>query len=1639
MPVETSTPVLNADDLLVETLAELLTSLTDTKPGVVVEGLMAGPWLEKLLHQLGTNPNWCLTLVGADKATAKALPELENRMGLGAEHAVAMRNENVEGARRLAVKLGDEARLHSLTERGYYVLGPDEIAQAIAERGFEQAGNDPQRLFWRQLAQGQPTVPLAGLLHIAALNWNAPDSVDADLRKLLPDLNLLPDRALFDNPTQVGLRLLYNESLLERLIQQDPKDIDDAFATCRRAANEKHPDVDLLRGAYAAFRHLNPASNEFAAVLRRLDVTLVDNLLHNRLRKVDALPPTPPTPTLPVPLPPTPPVPLPPTPPTTGGVEEPPTGGSGPSGGNGNPEGGNGNPEGGNGNPGGGGGGPSGGGGKPKPPLPPRPVKKHYSDALDEVVLLLSADPNRAESWQREALKLWESLGKQISQANYQLEGNFVEVSGIPDSRALLLTQHFAGEQAFGGSLPQAEDLYPGQPLPTVEVTLPAETMVHGEAWLAGLRQLLAMGAELVPGFEGEAKLMEWIGQRATLAEHASLLTLAPLTSLIAEPTLLEAARAVSRAYEDLLAHVRLYYNQLDQAGGAAEISAALLSPDIVALPGPNQQAALLSPLHPLTLWKYASVADELLAGRGQELLPLLGRLDEVPEPLRALVLPELNGHPSAQLAYVRRMGAWVQYQQAGPVEVTTSGTIVRDAARKMAILYPMVRRQLRVLVHHPDSLDKLKPALNDLLNGDSAGNFEQIYLILTYRPGQEGVLSLNLLDELISRGLVVPERVEIANTDKLSEWLRIRPAHLLVLPGQRRLEPLLVSRQATDLHPLSLPHTLFYNQFANKMKGEVSLLPRSQQRDPKGPEHPFGAYHDLASAVSRLPNQEVSGASLPRATSSDLPAVLPYSVFVIAGAPAEPPAGALPLARPNGSRGDLVLTQFADRFVKGVEQMLTHSNYQPRTEEIFKLMRELEDIGRTSLFATISAKTPGGFDASTLKGQLGQAVALRWYAEKAADARCVIISLDSALARRSWLAHRESARRNDLLGLRWLPNGGISLDLIEVKSYEVGGQVDGEGTPGEQLRSVARDLLPVVSGQNGPGGKLVTDCRREALRVHLFQEGQLQMPNGYNPSTWAKWIQQINQALDGQLAVEVNLLLTEILFNRNEEVKEVWYPGDPTASEPEKRLGLLREQLGEPAIRRLLGELPPNLDGPTTAAGPAPIQPMEPTEPTKPTEPTAPKDSPTAAPVASPMGEAVTKNAAAESHAKTEVKPAVGTPSQNQPAAPNKPIMASGKTDLLDGAEIVPPISTDAGTVMIVPPPASVVAQLATSLYRALQNHDLTPIKEIDPSIADIGPSLIRLKVLLKGGQKVGDLQRLAPDLQREMQLTQPPVIGNLPGTGFVAVEVGRNDRQPVALGPVLAAGHQEPPVSFPAGVGTNGKVHWLNLPRLPHMLIGGTTGSGKTMFLYGMIKALTQLNGPETVELVLIDPKQTDFGFFENLPHLRDRRIIYEPEDAVEVLNELLSTELPRRTALLRQSGCRDIHEYRQQPRPEPLPFTIVIIDEFADLIQSLGSKDRKQFEENVGRLAQRTRSVGIHLVVATQRPDMKVIPGNLKNNLDCRVAFRLASGTDSRVILDETGAEDLLGAGDMLLKQQGQLQRLQGFFVPSSDLKG
>lgn len=1611
--------VTTADDVLLPVLTDLLTQHTAGAPGVVLEGLADGPWLPRLLAQLAASSEWHLTVVGPDVAAPAGLlpPAAGERAGWGAHHAVAQRNLAPPGARCLAVKLDDEDRLHSLQDRGYVTLGPAEVAALLVAQCAATAPNVPQQNLWRALGSGTPPVPLPGLLHLAAATQT---EAEADLRKLLPRLNLLPDPGLYERPAHLSARLLDNQRLLERLIQQDPDDVDRAFEIVSHTQTQGHPLAEALRAAYATFLDLDPAdSARFSAQLDTLEFGLVRHLLRETAVPPMLAPPA----TGGLPAPPAPPQPPPqPQPgPEPGPEPAPPTGGD-PSGGPQEP--------------------PAPPFGPPvaPPALPPRPRpvephRKPIADTLDEAVFCLSADREHADDWLPEARLLWGELQNQRGQSRYELKGAYSLVSGPADGLSLLLTQHFAGPHALGGLLPQpAAAAEAGAVPPELGPALPPGATVRGAAWLHELREKLALAAELVPGFDALPRLEAWWQARQQLAAHSETLTLAPLCTLLANADLLAAARDLTRAYEDLLSHFSQHYVALRQEGAAEELSNYLLEPDLLELrpAGGGSRAALLSPLHPLALWKYLVMAEELLAGHGPALRPVMGRLADLPEPLRALLLPVDEQFPAhLPVAYARRWGAaWLHYLPAGPVSAVTSGAVVADTARKLAMLYPALRRHLRIVVHQPDALDSLAAELGRLLPASGRGeaaeaDFQHIHLAVTHRPGEESRLDWQPLAGLLADGRVEPERVPAASLGELAAWLSQRPAHVLVLPGQQRLEPLRVGRQPSDLHPLSLPHTLEYKAYL----GRPFLVPRSQQRGEGGPPHPFGAYHDVASAVGRLLHEEISGTAQPQGHHGpSLSALLPHAVFVVAGAPATAPPEALPLAYPGSDSAHLVLTNYGRRFSRGVGQLLRQMNYAPSDEQLEKLLRELVAIDRHGLFNTLSASASavGGFYGKHLSGQLGQAVALRYYAtDLAPDPRRVVLSLDSALAR-PWLAHRPSAKRHDLLGLRRRADGGLCLDLIEVKAYPIGGDPASPDHPGEQLRAVARELLPIV---RQAGGNLLTDCRRELLRAQLFREGQLEKPASQSPQDWTKWISQLNQALDGKLSVEVNLLLIEVRFAQNLPFAQHNLGALPDATNPADALELQSVRLGEPDIRRLLADLTLSAAAPAASAGPAPT----------------PAPGPTPAPDPAPAA----PEAAAASLDTAPPMPAPGSlaAAAAAPAAVLPNAVESGPAPGAAGADATPVEPPDAiapppvAAVFPVDPPApGQVENLAGALYRALQAYGVTPLEPIEAALADVGPSIIRLKVRLRPEQRLAGLLKLTDDLQREMQLLRPPVISNLPGTRFVVVDVPRPNPRPVPLAAALAlAPPGLAPVSFPVGLTPSGEVCWFELPQLPHMLVGGTSGSGKSVFLYGLITALATLNRPDALQLVLVDPKGTDFHFFQDLPHVRGHRVLEEASEAIAMLEELLTIELPHRTRLLKEQNCLNIHEYRRQTRPENMPFLVVVIDEFADLIQSITHRPaRKAFEEGIGRLAQRTRSVGIHLVIATQRPDTTVIFGNLKNNLDCRVALRLASNTDSRVILDEPGAEDLIGNGDMLVRTPGQVQRLQGFYLSTQEIR-
>jgi DNA segregation ATPase FtsK/SpoIIIE, S-DNA-T family len=316
-------------------------------------------------------------------------------------------------------------------------------------------------------------------------------------------------------------------------------------------------------------------------------------------------------------------------------------------------------------------------------------------------------------------------------------------------------------------------------------------------------------------------------------------------------------------------------------------------------------------------------------------------------------------------------------------------------------------------------------------------------------------------------------------------------------------------------------------------------------------------------------------------------------------------------------------------------------------------------------------------------------------------------------------------------------------------------------------------------------------------------------------------------------------------------------------------------------------------------------------------------------------------------------------------------------------------------------------------------------------------GPRVTRYELQLAPGTKVSKVAALKDDLSYALATTEIRILAPIPGKQAVGVELPNASPNYVALGdifddlPATAS-----PLSVWLGKDISGAAVWTDLARMPHVLIAGTTGSGKSGCINTILTSILLRSTPDDVRLILIDPKKIELNYYESIPHLLTP-VVSSPKEASTVLANVVS-EMERRYERLSAVRARNLNEanraFRSRGEP-PLPYLLVVIDELADLMMI----SPQAVEDAVIRLAQKSRAVGIHLVLATQRPSVDVITGMIKANVPSRIAFAVSSQTDSRVILDQSGAESLLGQGDMLFKPLGtsRLQRLQGAFVTEEEI--
>lgn len=344
-------------------------------------------------------------------------------------------------------------------------------------------------------------------------------------------------------------------------------------------------------------------------------------------------------------------------------------------------------------------------------------------------------------------------------------------------------------------------------------------------------------------------------------------------------------------------------------------------------------------------------------------------------------------------------------------------------------------------------------------------------------------------------------------------------------------------------------------------------------------------------------------------------------------------------------------------------------------------------------------------------------------------------------------------------------------------------------------------------------------------------------------------------------------------------------------------------------------------------------------------------------------------------------------------------------------------------------------INKIASTIEKTLDSFGI----EARVAEVNLGPAVTQYAIEIALGTKVSKITSLANDLALATEAPggQIRIEAPIPGRNLVGIEIPNKSLEIVTLRTMLSSTNMQKAKSkltVSLGLDVSGNPVSVNISKMPHVLVAGTTGSGKSVLINSFITSLLFRASPQEIRLILIDPKRVEFTGYNGIPHLLTP-VIVEPEKILSALKWSMS-EMDKRYKLFAERGVRNIDSYNEQAGFQVLPYIVIFIDELADLMMFAPV----EVEDAIARIAQMARATGIHLVIATQRPSVNVITGLIKANIPCRIAFNVSSMIDSRVIIDSPGAEKLLGRGDMLYvpPDQAKPSRIQGTFVSEKETK-
>lgn len=1141
------------------------------------------------------------------------------------------------------------------------------------------------------------------------------------------------------------------------------------------------------------------------------------------------------------------------------------------------------------------------------------------------------------------------------------------------------------------------------------------------------------------------------IAARNRLLSDLDLLLAAPLVLFGGYPEARNALLDYLRAYSDLLRRFIKYEGHLHShsAEAARFVATEMLRLDVAVIRTPTETKAMLTPLHPFHLWRFHEIVKALHLDQqelsDEDTKQLSQALLDLPHLLHFVIVKADAGGEGTVLPQAGNLELLPTYENRTNRYLGADGlNFLSDLLTRWLVYAPYSKPQIRLaLVDVPDLPAALKVVAEFVMSQSRAQPPVSVVVDAYYTPirnRQAGEMArldyedsdYNIGELLRSERLAVHVQ-RLKSAQEVIQAIGKQPVHIAYLFDQSQYQ-IGYAPRANQLVVSPLVVTYEYRYDKSFRRGTIAP---SSEAD----EGVFKDFHELVTRAASLPPGQLPRLQYQGGPEADL---APVNGLLKTGATrwlaladrvltAYAPQDAVPLGEMRvGQREVAVWAGSSSKAVDRYVDVLRSHNLSPDTDTVGRLMRRFGHIAAGGLFSLPKVKATANERDTQEKAVLGALLAAAWYTRTYPNS--LVASLDSNLARQWLQARPQGNKRADLIGLR-MDGGTLVVEPLEVKARaddsEAKAAIDPStgkrrlvGGAVEQLQTMLDTLKPIFGGADAQ--PLFTPARREVLKYQIFRECFRDVHDQPWQEEWFNLLQDLFALPQPSVPIRIEGTVVHIRLEEPGDEERVQDADDP----------LTLVTLGTKAIQRLV--TPPDAPGghPTPPAPPTPGAP-----PTNPAPEGSSGDAPTTqalTPLSVPETEggdpaASAEDAPAEENLDTSLTGSTSTSTSSSGGEDQAPI------------ESTPPAITSpptSATSVAPSPPArrDDPEELARLFRRACQSYRIA-LEECDPKRAVAGPNIWRFYVRLAREQRLDPLRSALEDIGRQMKRSGL-LVTVIPHSDEVALDVPRLSRDSVLLSRVLegikpVSSLEQLPV--PIGVTPEGTDIIRNMGQMPHLLVGGTTGAGKTVFLYGLLASLIVSHpDPNSLRLLLSTSKPEDFVYFKGMPHLETGDVIADAGEARRLLQTHVAQVFDTRAAQLIAARCQDIASYNAR-NETPLAPLIVVVDEFADLADQLGSSRgaRDAFYTQIRRIAQLGRNKGIHLVLCTQRPSTDLVPSSIRTLMNARVALHVNDATASRMILEEPGAEQLQRHGDLLFKEESTLTRAQGYFISTHDL--